>query len=82
MLTNLIKQTEIVQAHHLNAPVVCPHFILDPVIFEDVNRLQECEPVHVLRLFMTVAKEKEQLNNEKDIYDNISLTLLVYHVAA
>lgn len=30
------------QTPYLKAPVVCPHLILNPVFFKDVNRLKEC----------------------------------------
>lgn len=46
---------------HLNASVIRPHLVLDPVFFKDVNWFEECEPFYVLHRFITgKAQEKSR----------------------
>lgn len=44
---------------HLDGSVVCPHFILDPVLLKDVHRLQKCEPLDVLRWFKPATEHEK-----------------------
>lgn len=45
----------------LNASVVCPHLILNPVFFEDVHRLQECQSLYVLGRLKNFSDGDSQL---------------------
>lgn len=50
----------------LYAAVVRPHFVLDPVFLEDVDRFQKCQPLNVLWRLKYFAQSDSQLFGSQD----------------
>lgn len=42
---------------HLEAPVECPHLILNPVLLENVHRLEKSEPLHLPGRLMSETRD-------------------------